>query len=230
MSTIHARWPTNPTSYKRCRNGEVAYSDVMAVPAANAATINAWVNGINGYGSPLNPSGEYGHDHSGGHFGRPIWRSVASLSLHGPQGDPDLYYPERFSFYQVPNEAGGVVSTAEFSPTAIWVPPCDPVSGAYAKLGITARFNIVSTNLSASDSIQMGFTLGDGARVSTNLSNPNLSGIRSFQTPSLSDRIAPGRVGASNLVTIDMVVTRAAGGVSRGCRVDVHEIEFGVYQ
>lgn len=230
MSTIHARWPTNPIAYTRCRNGETAFSDVLAVPAANNATMRAWVDGVNGYGSPLNPSGEYGHDHSGGHFGRPIFTSIATLSLHGPQGNTKVYYPERFSIYQAFNEAGGITSTREFSPTAIWVPPCDPAVGAYTKLGISARINLVATTLTASDSITVGIRLGNGPKISFQISPVNATGMRLYQTPSLADRISPARVGASNLVTIDVTVIRAAGGASRGCRLDFHELEFGVYQ
>ena len=229
MSTVHSRWPLYPVPYTRAQNGQVGYSELLVTAAANAATLADHIDGLGGYGAPLNPSSEAGHDHSGGHFGKPLFCTVASLSLDGPQiHDTGVIYPQRFRFISIENAAGGITTNATMvSPTFIWVPPCDPSDGAYVNLGISARVELTTTTLTASDVLTVYFKVGEDEQGFV-MSGPNVTGIKNLSSSSTSERVSV-RVGQVNLVEIRATVARAAGGSSRGCKLDFNELELGVY-
>jgi hypothetical protein len=228
MSTTHSRWPLYPVPYARAKNGQPGYNDLLASPAANASTLADWVDGLGAYGAPLNPSSEPGHDHSGGHFGKPLFCTVASLSLDGPQGTTGVIYPQRFRSITLEDGAGGTTTNATMvSPTFIWVPPCDPSDGAYVNLGISARVDLTTTTLTASDVLTVYFKVGEDEQGFT-ITGPNSTGVKNLASSSTSERVSV-RVGQVNLVEIRATVVRAAGGSSRGCRLDFDELELGVY-
>ena len=228
MSTVHSRWPVYPVPYTRAQNGQVGYSELLVTPAANAATLADHIDGLGSYGAPLNPSSEPGHDHSGGHFGRPLFCSVASLSLDGPQGTTGVVNPQRFRFITLENAAGGTTTnTTMVSPTFIWVPNCDPADGAYVNLGISARIDLTATTLTASDVLTVYLKVGEDEQGFT-ITGPNSTGVKNLASSSTSERVSV-RVGQVNLVEVRASVVRAAGGSSRGCKLDFNELELGVY-
>jgi len=228
MSTIHSRLPLYPVPYIRAKNGQPGYSELLTTPAANAATLADWVDGLGTYGGPLNPSSEPGHDHSGGHFGKPLFCTVASLSLDGPQGTTGVLYPQRFRSITIEDDAGGTTTNETMvSPTFIWVPPCDATDGAYVNLGISARVDLTTTTLTASDVLTVFFKVGEDEQGFV-VSGPNTTGVKNLASSSTSERVSV-RVGAVNLVEVRASVVRAAGGSSRGCKLDINELELGVY-
>jgi len=229
MSKIHARLPMFPVTYTRAQNGQPGYSDLLAVPAANTATMADHVDGLGTYGAPLNPSSEPGHDHSGGHFGKPLFATVASLSMHGPQGTTGVLYPARFRTLLIDNAAGGVTTKVYLRARHfLWVPNCDSIVGAYANLGVIARINLSATTLGASDTLTLYIEV-DGDEQSFSVSNPNVAGIKILSSASLAQCVSP-ILGTVNRVAVRATVVRAAGGASRGCNLEIHELEFGVYQ
>lgn len=229
MSTVHSRFPLYPVPYTRAQNGQPGYSEILTTPAANAATLADYVDGLGTYGGPLNPSSEPGHDHSGGHFGKPLFLTVASLSLDGPQTHgTGVIYPQRFRSITIENAAGGTtISAAMVSPTFIWIPPCDATDGAYVNLGISARVDLATTTLTASDVLTVYFKVGEDEQGFV-VSGPNSTGVKNLASSSTSERVSV-RVGAVNLVEVRATVVRAAGGSSRGCKLDINELELGVY-
>lgn len=229
MSVTYRPWPLYPVPHTRVQNGQPGYNDVLSIAAGDAASLADWVDGLGTYGAPLNPSSEPGHDHSGGHFGKPLFLTVASLSLDGPQTHgTGVIYPQRFRSITIENAAGGVTNSAAMvSPTFIWVPPCDTTDGAYANLGISARVDLVSTTLSASDTLRVYFKVGDDEQ-SFIISGPNTTGVKKLTSSTTSERVSV-KVGAVNLVEVRANVVRAAGGSVRGCRLDINELELGVY-
>jgi len=228
MSVTYRLWPPYPVPYTRAQNGQVGYSEILSNAAGDAATIADWVDGLGLYNAPLNPSSEPGHDHSGGHFGKPLFLTVASLSLDGPQGTTGVVYPQRFRFITLEDDAGGTTTNAAMlGQTFIWVPPCDLTTGAYANLGISARVELTATTLDASDVLTVYFKVGEDEQAFV-VTGPNTTGVKKLASSSTSERVS-ARVGAVNLVEIRAKVERAAGGSSRGCRLDINELELGVY-
>ena len=229
MSVTFRPWPLYPVPYTRVQNGRPGYSDVLSVSAGDAATLADYVDGLGTYGGPLNPSSEPGHDHSGGHFGKPLFLTVASLSLDGPQTHgTGVIYPQRFRSITIENAAGGVTTSAAMvSPTFIWVPPCDATDGAYVNLGISARVDLTTTTLTASDVLTVYFKVGEDEQGFV-VSGPNSTGVKNLASSSTSERVSV-RVGAVNLIEVRATVVRAAGGSSRGCKLDINELELGVY-
>lgn len=229
MSVTFRPWPLYPVPYTRVQNGQTGYNDVLSTAAGDAATLADWVDGLGGYGAPLNPSSEPGHDHSGGHFGKPLFCTVASLNLDGPQTHgTGVLYPQRFRFINIENAAGGTTTNAAMvSPTFIWVPPCDATDGAYINLGISARVDLTTTTLTASDVLTAYFKVGDDEQGFV-VSGPNSTGVKNLASSNTSERVSV-RVGAVNRVEVRATVVRAAGGSSRGCKLDINELELGVY-
>lgn len=217
-----------PVAYTRAQNGQPGYSDLLAVPAANAATMADHVNGLGTYGAPLNPSSEPGHDHSGGHFGKPLFASVASLYMHGPQGTSGVLYPARYNEMTFFNQPGGVTSKNYLrSPKYIWIPNCDSISGAYSNLGVVVRANLASTTLGASDTLTLYIEI-DGDEHGFLVPNQNIPGVKILSSASLAQCVSP-ILGTVNRVAVRATVVRAAGGASRGCNLEIYELEFGVF-
>lgn len=227
MSIVHSRMPLSVPPVSRLQNGQTGYSEVLTTPAANAATLADYVDGLGGYGAMLNPSSEYGHDHSGGFFGRPMFVTVASATMHGAQGEIGVIYPAKFYQIYIENSAGGTQTVDTEPPIPVWVPNCDLVDGAYRQLAVRLRINITNTGLDASDTLQIIVHLAQYNYAFT-VSSPNVTGERYIGTASSSQLV--GTVpGAVNNVYLEGKVDRVAGGASRGCIINVHEIEFGVY-
>lgn len=227
MSVVHSRMPLATLPQARIQNGQVGYNDVLAVPAANAATLADFVDGLGTYGMPLNPSNEAGHDHSGGVFGRPMFITVGSSCLSSGQGVTGVVYPAKYYYLSEFNAAGGVTTVINGDPIPCWIPGCDLISGAYAKLGVRLRIAIVGTTLSASDTLEVIVKINDGS-YAFSVSNPHITGIRYIGSASAAQTIAT-EPGATNTYSVSARVARVAGGSARACTINVHEIEFGVF-
>lgn len=227
MSVVHGRMPLATVPQARLQNGQVGYSDVLAVPAANAATLADYVDGLGTYGSPLNPSGEPGHDHSGGMFGRPMFITVGSTTLHGAQGGTGVVYPAKFYQLYIDNGPGGTTTVDDGPYVPCWIPGCDLISGAYVRLGVRFRINITATGLDAADSLEVIAKINDDQYAFT-VSSPNTTGVRYLGSASTAQTVGT-EPGATNNVSLSAKVVRVAGGANRGCIINVHEIEYGVF-
>ena len=227
MSTIHSRIPPSPLRPARAKNGQPGYSDLLLTPAANAATMADYVDGLGDYGMPPNPSGDYGHDHSGGYFGKPIFRSLFTSTLHGAQGETGVVYPKKHYQLYIENKAGGVTNTEIGPSIPLWIPNCPMIDGAYVSLGVRMRISIVSTTLTASDTLQIIVNLSQNSYTFA-VSSPNTTGERYIGSASASETVntVPG---ATNEAFLTGKAIRASGGSLRGCVINVHELELGVY-
>jgi hypothetical protein len=227
MSVVHSRMPLATLPQARLQNGQVGYSDVLTVPAANAATLADFVDGLGTYGMPLNPSNEPGHDHSGGMFGRPLFITVVSSTLSAGQGGTGVVYPAKYYVLSVDNAAGGVTTLTNGDPIPCWIPGCDPISGAYARMGVRLRIDVLATTLLATDTLEVIVKLNDDQYAFT-VSSPNTTGVRYIGSASAAQTIG-SHPGATNVYSISAKATRVAGGSARACIINVHEIEFGVF-
>jgi len=228
MSVVHSRMPLATVPISRLQNGQTGYSDVLAVPAANAATLADHIDGLGTYGMPVNPSGEHGHDHSGGLFGRPMFVSVASMTLHGAQGTTGVVYPAKFYQLWIENAPGGTTTVDDGPTVPIWVPGCDPIVGAYVRLAVRLRVNLVLTGLQSTDTLEVVAKINDDSYTFT-LTNPHTTGVQIFASASTAQLVGT-LPGATNNIMISAKAIRVAGGASRACTINVEEVEFGVYQ
>jgi len=227
MSTVHSRMPLAVTPYTRLQNGKAGYSEVLTVPAANTATMADHVNGLGTYGAPLNPSGDVGHDHSGGYFGRPMFISVVSTTLNPNITTTGVVQPAKFYLLGAENSAGGTSTLLNGQPVPVWIPPCDPKSGAYVQMAVRFTARVWTTTLVSSDTVSIIVKVNDDSHTFS-LSNPHVTGVRTFASSSSSELIATDP-GAVNNVSFSTNVVRAAGGSSRGFGLYLEEIEFGVF-
>lgn len=149
MTKAIGDFPTLPPQNIDCRNNADAIADVPRILSSNAL-----INSVHTTGNPdlgdgqtapvtmISPSGNYGHDHSGGVWGRPFRRSVCTMSF-----DNSETYGGDFI-------GGGFISNAYFAAVSpnttvdaycgefnIFVPPCDPLAGAYNLLGVHAAIS-----------------------------------------------------------------------------------------
>lgn len=250
MTTITSRWPPTPVPYSRGQNEKPGYSELIAVDAACLATLHGHTMGGAHIGSdatpnpaPLNPSNEPGHDHSGGIFGRPLFRSVATFSWDdGRSYSSNIDQGVHLGSTVIPTDADGVRTDGFAREFMVWVPPCETGSdssgvpiGAYRKLGVCVTGELDATALVASDVLGLVFERISPAPVATRrkefvLSTSPTSAGTTFQatSSSLATRtwVDPG---AFNYFRIYPYVDRQGTGSSRGCTFEIQEIELGVY-
>lgn len=168
MTIVTNKWPPMALGKKATQNEEIGFADLPQTIAGNAATIKGHTAGGEtvvdaSNPAPLNPSGDFGHDHSGGAFGRPIYHSIVTYTFDDTgwynsdearlkiPGLPDTASiisnavnqnnADRVAPYRLTSEQGidgETISTYDFVDFAIWVPPCDLQRGAYLNCNVNA--------------------------------------------------------------------------------------------
>jgi hypothetical protein len=234
-------WPTAAIPTRLCRNNYPAISEFMRSTSGNVATLLGWVYGGGEiYGSdvtnPAPPSpghGLRGHDHSGGVHGRPLYRSVATVTLMtGAEvaGAANVSSGEDESLIQFASVAASSTSTLpQGDRFVVDVPGCDegPL-GAYSVLGVTVLAYVqVATNVAALDAFKLvirnettdhSVTIED-----TSVTTTGLAVLRSAASLVMA-------VGQPNLVHIESAsLVTVAGGVSRTLDVALMALELGVF-
>ena len=168
MTIVTNKWPPMPLGKKATQNEEIGFADLPQTIAGNAATIKGHICGgdvvIDAPNpAPLNPSGDYGHDHSGGSYGRGIYKSIATVTF-----DDGSWYNSTLGINKLTGDArtilgnalnndsgdyikpvfliselgvgGETIGTTNFKDFAVWVPPCDLQRGAY----LNCSFNVLT--------------------------------------------------------------------------------------
>lgn len=234
------------------RNSEPAESDIPRRLSAGAAWLHGYVNGPDQLDqwtpnpAPRSPmSGKRGHTHTGGLDGRPIFESLITEDSANENTAGGL------------TENGGVVvqswtceeSTIPSTPADIafpnglrlpfggprprWIPGCDPVQGAYVRLGWRIVLNVVvSTDLESNDTLQILIVnRTTGGFVSYDLDGIDATGIQRIGASVDAHRI-PTLPGAWNLFDIDgkLTVVETAGNAARTLSVQLLQFEAGVYE
>lgn len=244
MTTLSARFPPTPLGYARGQNLEPGLAELVQQSAGNLATLKGHTSGAALIGgipnpAPVNPSGDYGHDHSGGEYGRPLFRSVASMTFdNGSLGSAIASSVNEGPVFTLLSIADGADSTTTRSgtyPFWIWVPPCDPdpAVGGYARLGVAFRLRVFSSALIAGDTATLRFwrrdPLSTGQVVQTlSISTPETTGVKA--TDGGTSTLVSVRPGAFNEINVQVEVVRTTGGSSRGADLYLLEAEFGVWK
>jgi hypothetical protein len=238
MTIVTSRWLPLPLPYARGQNAEPGLSELITQSAANLATHEGHIRGGATVGgvensAPLNPSGDYGHDHSGGEFGRPFFRSICTATGGNGATYNNTQIVNGFPNYlTLDDEAGGVTTVGRNHDVYVAVPPCDPAKGAYRSLGLFVAVHLQVTALLSGDTLSLDVWVDNGDGPPAGVPNFVLTaadtvGVKTVSSGA-STRITV-RPGAINRLRIRPKVVRAAGGSARGARLVVNEAELGVY-
>lgn len=241
MTSAHSPWVPSQLINTRTKNGSGAIAEIPSTLAGNTATMLAHLlgSGLSDNSQilpPKNGMGSYGHDHSGGVFGKPFYRSIARFNM-----DAFTSYNAEFSDGSAENKfafdsKGANVTSSLTGPLLhFWVPPCDPVNGAYVNLGIVTSFKIRSTTLVTGDSIDFRYKVWTRGIASENA--PQITTITKTVPTSAGFYLATSgstqklrvKPGAVNSVQLEMRVVRDATSGNRTAEVHWLEHEFGVY-
>jgi hypothetical protein len=237
MSTLVGPWPPTQLPIDRAKHGEPMLSDVVRVPGANVSAYHAHTMGLDTVGTsaaqtPINGFGSRGHDHSGGDFGRPLFRSIYAATLDpGGQVSANIVATNRVGRVVLNGDPGTTPKEQITHPLFVWVPPC-PAGGAYDNCGVHIVAEVVSTTLTASDEMTVrlrNLFPGYQRAVSFSVSSPNSTGEKLFESRSNSERLEliPGALQA---IRLEAEVALDGGGSNRGVTIDFYEIEIGVYE
>lgn len=157
-------WPPIPLPIRATQNNEPASSQIIARLSGNAAGLVGYINGTTTISDapntlPRSPSGQLGHDHSGGEWGQPMYRSVACMYFNRTANASVDAGPEQY------------ISTQPFSDVIyqdrtyrIWVPPCDKTYGAYRKMHVRVHAKYESDlgdGMQAGDSVDLVLERGN---------------------------------------------------------------------
>jgi len=258
--TFHASdWPVPILKLSRVQNGSAAVSEVIAHTAGGTLTMIQHINGEAGLAnevirSPRNPSGEFGHDHSGGYFGRGLFRSVASVCFDNfSHLDPTHVLGNGQSLEIVTPQDGDSTTTDSLSgiDVNIWIPPCPQGAdganrGAYIDLGVVVHGSYDhdggTAGMLAGDVVDIVIVprhyAYDGENDSNGVSIECLSlpvgtpeaTQDEVLTSGPSTRLDWVRPGAFNPLRILLRATRTTGGGERLAQFRLDGVEFGVYE
>lgn len=247
MSTVQTTWPPYPTLHSRSQNLEPLENEVVRNPAANLTLLEGHINGAERVGNignpaPLNPSGELGHDHSGGDFGPPLFRSICTVHSDGGETyssnvagvtEPNVLVLLQFFEALALGKVGARSSPVhEFHP---WVPPCVPLTGAYQNLSVCAVLTSDGA-LDAADSVWLRITNehrllrkagGDYPYMKLAISSPGASGVRTDSSGSTERLLTvPGGI---NPLKVELEVDIHNSGSPRTPYFQLLHLDLGVY-
>lgn len=154
-----------PLNRKATQSEAPGLADIPQALAGNSATLKGHIAGgaavvdvVNP--APLNPSGDLGHDHSGGSYGRAHYKSIATISFD----DSSTFNSSKFAWDTNPGaigsanwaDSGDYIRPLRLEPESgqpgdttyttgkgefqIWVPPCDLKRGAYLNCSFSVVF------------------------------------------------------------------------------------------
>lgn len=239
MTLARTSYPPRMLYHADTRSQAPCVAEIGALLGANLTTHKGHSSGGVLIGdtpnsAPLNPSGDYGHDHSGGEYGRAIFRSIATLDFGGGAYGSNMLVGPRA--YAVEHEAvaASVPTLVGGGTFRIWVPPCDPAIGvgAYAALASLSLVEIVSTALRAADVVTLQLLQvtprAPSAEVSIELDgDPSSTGY--LQGTSDAGELLPTLPGAFNTIQWRILVDREGAGSPRGALFRLDDLELGVF-
>lgn len=247
MTIASQRYPPTPVAYRKGQNLEPGVAELMQQSAAMCATLDGHTQGSGAaaYAAPVNPSGDLGHDHSGGEHGRPLFRSLATVTFDDGRSfntSPVLFGKVAIDgwFYVRDSIPESTNKSAHPASVYVWVPPCDPVEGAYLRLGLAVSLWLaplspvagISGPPIAGDTV----TLRVWRRTEDQIRQVALFPITSPATPGaryveseLASRLFV-EPGAWNELVFELEMERGAGGSDRGLNAWLLEAEVGVYE
>lgn len=230
------KWPPSNPPTKQHQAGRIALATLPARLAADTTLLAGMTVGgatINDTPNPcVNWQGGFGHDHSGGWYGRPFVKSVGSQHMRGSHGDSaDLDSGFLGSSYydgDVTSLTIGASSTAKKNFIADvwqWVPNCDPSpdSGAFVVLKGLGMLDFTVGTLEAGDTLTVKIrNVTSGHTVSVSGVTRTTSGNDSFYFNGLY--CVPG---ALNQFVVEYDLTTDATASTRSLYLELKDIEWG---
>lgn len=232
--------PIAPVPRSMTRNNKDALAEIIRTLAGNVATMHGHLNGgatldaDTPNPAPLNPgSGLRGHDHSGGIFGRPLFRSVASWALDTHESYSSNITPQQtpteFSFEA---EADAELNTVTPITLMGWVPGCDPSDGAYQNMALRVLWFVSATSgARAADrlDVRIANDLIPGVVTRLGVTGLNSTGSKIGESASSADERLFVVPGALNPLRVSLqLITNATAG-TRQITARLIALEVGVY-
>ncbi len=243
MSLMRGSFPPLPFPMKLLSSQQPATADIALRLGANTNIQAGHIDGGDQLAgeqnpAPKNPSGDYGHDHSGGNFGVPQFRTVAALplaSVFDSSGTGMLASPAAVRT-EHDNAGASIATRVGNTPLHLWCPPCDPQRdvGAYAVLSVSARVEVEATSLISGDVVTLVVVQSTPEGPTTEVEVPVADGDVTAtgwlrMTSNLREVAVPMAVGRMNTLSIATKVARTGSGSSRGVTLRVDSVELGVY-
>lgn len=233
-------WPPAHLEVSQCYNNADALADIISTLAGNAAALKGYIDGGDKIDddtpntAPLSPGQSLpGHDHSGGLYGRPLFISLANISLDDFQSYASTYISNAaVSNTCTLGATANQIKAVTLGTFPVWIPGCDPGQyGAYQNLAVAVRCQgTTATNIDSGDVLSVKITnqTADGSRAVVTKTQPTATnfGLYSTSTQSTRLRTVPGR---PNLLSVSVEFDTSVVAATRVLVVDVLEIELGVF-
>lgn len=243
MTKIRSDWPTTPLETYRTQTDADLQMEHVRVAGGNAATLHGYITGVTDLGdnspslAPAAPgTGRQCHDHSGGEHGRPLFRSVCTMTYAAAALESanltEQFRRPGFEPTGITDGEREVSSTSPFGLVCAYIPGCDEVHGAYLNLGVMARVRIISTTLLAADEVTLvlrNVVTGASARLDVTPDSTGVQHVSSTGSASPADTLLtkPGQV---NLLQPSFELYAAGTGATRAAEMYLCEIEVGVFE
>lgn len=248
MTIQTSRYPPPVLTKRWTQNGEPNYADIAQQLTGAAATIVGHIDGGPDLANttntaPRNPSNELGHDHSGGEFGKPLFRSIYSIHF-----DDFTEYSNRFeglpspiTLLTGPGDADETTTQTLPWEFLVYVPPCPLVGGAYVDMGLVIGLEYDGNNgtqaMAAGDTVKLrliadhrDLVQGAGGHrtiVDLTLGSPSVNGFKRLESGDRLKWILPGQV---NPMRLKLVADRGPGVGARFPDVKLLNLEIGVFE
>lgn len=233
-------FPPSPVQHAKTQNNDDALAEIVRSLSGNAATLHGHIVGgdsldtatINA--APLNPgSSQRGHDHSGGLYGSPLFRTVASLQLADTSTYGTIATNDGLQTFDI----GSLSSTDIYIATVpvragVWVPGCDPGPlGAYSRLGLRVLWYVSSGGgLKTDDILRLRVQNSTtGSQVLLDLDGFAAAPSGDYTYESASTERLLMRPGALNQIAMRAEFETSATAGTRTLVFTLSNVEFGVY-
>lgn len=240
MTKAIGGWPLLSPQTRHTWANRDAIADVARQLAANALQMYGHVQGGDllaentpAPASMQNPgAGVLGHDHSGGLWGRPLYRDIATFcgDNHDNLGSVETNSsPWVFTAVSLPAAEESQVFFADF---AVWVPGCQPGRdvGAYNSLAWNAKVWIsVATNVVTADELHV--VLQNKHPGATNeqqleIANPAAATFRVNASDDERLTVVPGEW---NRLRLGIDYNPSGSGSARSLTLVVQDLQLGVF-
>lgn len=240
MSKIIGDWPCSHIPTRQQWAGQDVLTDLPRQLAGNALAMHGHTMAPTTLPSqtPAPPdmvspaTGKMGHTHSGGRDGRPLFRTIASFNCQRlwSAGAGNLYPNSAIMGYSFSGAAHDEEHYEDFEPVPLFIPQCDPLSGAYLRLGVLVQARTTTvTTMQATDTLRViveNLTADDD--VYEDFSFPAAVGVDHMRAFSGNLKMIPGQF---NAVRLRVLLDPDSGASTAARTVDgeIMNVELGVY-